>query len=275
MSLNITLAAPWGIHQCSDYRLTDPRSGKIVEDNAGSKQLDAQAFEWTAKISFTGIASFGGYQTRAWIARVFGEVDSQVPLNAIVDKLVASGNEALRNLRHDHRHLTITIGAASNGHLQVFVISNSERPDGRLLTQAQNHLQLFVLTPKHPLLLLAGMRRAVCRQDRRLLFSLLRNRRDPREIREILGDINERASKHPESHGSISEGCMVSSLQPDGASQGQNIGGMAGIPDHFVGRFNVGEWARKHLRPAPGKQIAVDATSSPAQNFTDPKKDGE
>jgi len=74
MTLNITMGAPWGVFQCSDYRLTNPETGDPLDDDAGSKQLSIQLFRWTARLCFTGIASVGRYETRQWLSDVLGKI---------------------------------------------------------------------------------------------------------------------------------------------------------------------------------------------------------
>ena len=41
MTLILTVANSRGVHQSSDYQLTDPNTGAPVSDRAGSKQLEA------------------------------------------------------------------------------------------------------------------------------------------------------------------------------------------------------------------------------------------
>jgi hypothetical protein len=66
MTLNISLLSRNVMAQSSDLRLTDPRSGALVED-ASPKQVDITYFTWRAIIGYTGVAQLGGKNTHKWL----------------------------------------------------------------------------------------------------------------------------------------------------------------------------------------------------------------
>src|SRR5271163_1206227 len=67
MTLLLNLISPRGIHQSSDFRLTNVITRRSIEDEFGSKQLQHMTSTWIAWISFTGVAQIGHRKTREWI----------------------------------------------------------------------------------------------------------------------------------------------------------------------------------------------------------------
>jgi hypothetical protein len=69
MTLNITMVAPWGLWQSSDYRLTNPRTGQ-VEDDASGKFMGVVCPDGAALITYTGIGRVGNESVADWILKV-------------------------------------------------------------------------------------------------------------------------------------------------------------------------------------------------------------
>ena len=72
MTLIMTVANERGVHQSSDYQLSDRRTGKPITDEAGTKQLDAMILPgMSIQLAFTGVARVpSGRQTvntREWL----------------------------------------------------------------------------------------------------------------------------------------------------------------------------------------------------------------
>src|ERR1700737_3462649 len=63
MTLILTVANSSGAYQSSDYQLTDPTTGAMVSDLAGSKQLVSVFEKLHLVLAFTGVASVGAGST--------------------------------------------------------------------------------------------------------------------------------------------------------------------------------------------------------------------
>ncbi len=76
MTLNITLAAPWGIHQCSDFRLIDANNQTLVHD-ASPKLVVLTYTAWNGMVSCRGVGKFGNDDTfielGKWLTHPVGE----------------------------------------------------------------------------------------------------------------------------------------------------------------------------------------------------------
>ena len=176
---------------------------------------------------------------------------------------MASLHRQRPSLPPDQRSFTLSIAAIVEGQPRVIIITNRDRPNGRRREEPSGGLEVFSINAKRPRIILTGLREAVSRQDRRLLKSALRARRDPGYIRHLLARVNERAAAHTRFGRWISPGCMVSSLLPDGSGSAQNVGGVPGFPDEFMPGLNMGDWARRNLRPArDDTPISLNASTS-------------
>lgn len=265
MTLLIVLAAPWAIHQSSDYRLTPLNPAQIPgpNDMAGSKQLTLNARGFVAQISFTGIAQVGKLKTREWISQIIADASEPTEFASIISEIAVRGTQAVKRLPLQHRMLTVIIAIAEHGrNPRLVIVSNVERLNGPRRARPTEKLEVFSLTPVRPMVRSFGCDIGLCRNSRRYLVNLLRNNEDAGTIKKALAAANSSAGRSPKSKGLISEGCMVSSLLADGTASAINFGGVAGIPDAFMGNINVGDLLRKNLQPAPGKQITLVQSAS-------------
>src|SRR5205823_7469648 len=96
MTLNMSIVSKHFIAQSSDLRLTDPKTGKIVED-ASPKQVGAVYFDWRAVIGYSGPARLDGQPTHTWIADLISGIpkDDEPRLTDLVELIRAKGSQAL------------------------------------------------------------------------------------------------------------------------------------------------------------------------------------
>jgi hypothetical protein len=250
MTLLLNLIGPSGIHQSSDYRLTDIATRQPIEDELGSKQLDARLPKWTARISFTGLAQVGGRKTREWISEVFNDSHSLTAQDA-VSRLASRATSELRALPANLGELTIvvTVTAADTSD-RLFVVSR-RGPIGPVAA-GTDEFAVSDFTCTKPRVLIFGYVQAVTSEDKKLLKALSAADRDPAEIRRVLGQVNLRSAKN--SQGFISEGCLVSSVLPNGHSAVENFGGTPGVPE-IVGSPGAAKAIEAFARTAfPGKR---------------------
>ena len=125
MTLLITVANSLGVHQGSDYRLSD--AGCPVQTENGAKQLSVSGQDWVAQISFTGLARDGrGYDTREWLRDTLVAASTGTTLDAVVAAFVRRGNSALATVWSHERRLSVVVGAVMGGRSRLFLISNWE-----------------------------------------------------------------------------------------------------------------------------------------------------
>ena len=98
MTFLLNLLGPCGIHQSSDYRLTDCVTWNPIEDEFGSKQLAYVASTWSAQISFTGVAQVGQRKTRDWILECLRRPPQSVDAATALSGLASRAAVELRHL---------------------------------------------------------------------------------------------------------------------------------------------------------------------------------
>jgi hypothetical protein len=249
MTLLLNLIGPRGIHQSSDYRLTNISTGRSVEDELGSKQAHFLAKLWTAHISFTGIASVGSRKTRGWVLETLGRsetVDARTAMASLADTAAVQ----LQPVARKDWFLTIVATVFEKGHnARIFVVSCIDRPGRPPLGQPLDHFEVTEVSADAPTELIFGCTRAVRLADRRFLKNLNRRETDGSEIRRALARVNSRAAKR--SNGTISEGCLVSTTLLNGSSYSENFGRTPGAPVDMVGSPEMLELLKKTQGPRP------------------------
>jgi hypothetical protein len=164
MTLILTIANERGVHQSSDYQLTDPRTGDLITDEAGTKQFDAMIpVGMSIQLAFTGVAAVtSGRQTvntREWLQAELQALPPKSDLQSICDILARRCNKQMKQLM-SKRELTVVLAVAEIGQpFRVAVISNAR-------TKTQFEIQ--VRTVKKPFHLISGYRNAVPENERHL-----------------------------------------------------------------------------------------------------------
>lgn len=229
MTLNITALTPWGIWQCSDFRLTylSPHAGFA---DISVKHLMLQCPDGKALIIYTGLGRFrdpsrrpsfvGGHANfteidiAEWLAdRLAGETRT---LRETAEHVASEGTKLLADLRY-RGELTFSMASFSSRGPGLRVISNlSQAGQGFLMTPSRQ-VRVIEYAIAGPLIVYAGEMRAVSSRDRALLLDAFRHRpRHWQEFSTLLGDVNERASKARTFGKVISPSSYVSYLPPEG-----------------------------------------------------------
>jgi hypothetical protein len=249
MTLLLNLIGPHGIHQSSDYRLTNISTGQSVEDELGSKQVHFLANSWNAQISFTGIASVGSRKTRDWVLESLGNsetVDARTAMATLADVAAVQ----LRPFARQNWSLTIVATVIEKGHnARVFVVSCTDRPGQPPLTQPLDHFEVTEIPADASTELIFGYTPAISQADRRFLKNLNRQGTEEREVRLALARVNSRSARR--SNGTISEGCLVSSTLLNGSSASENFGGTPGLPVDMLGSTEMVEMVKRTQGPRP------------------------
>ena len=234
MTLLLNLLGPRGIHQSSDYRLTDLATRRPIEDEFGSKQLAHVASTWTAQISFTGFAQIGQRKTRDWILECLRRQPQPVDAATALSGLASRAAVELRHVPRKDWFLTIVATVRErSGATRLFVVSCADRPGKPLLNQPLDRFEVSEVSTATPRVLIFGSTNTVTKADKKFLKRLSRGTVDQAEIRRALARINVRAAIR--SNGVVSEGCLVTSNTPDGGSASENYGRTPGLTVDMAG----------------------------------------
>jgi hypothetical protein len=102
MTLILSVGNFRGVHQSSDYQLTDPNSGAPVSDQAGSKQLQAGFMGQHLQLAFTGTAAVrkgaSVERTIDWISAELNALPHDASLQQICDALSRRSASAMTAL---------------------------------------------------------------------------------------------------------------------------------------------------------------------------------
>jgi hypothetical protein len=283
MTLILTVGNFRGVHQSSDYQLTDPNSGAPVSDQAGSKQLEAGFKGLHLQLAFTGTAAVrkGGSIERTidWISAELNALPHDSSLQQICDALSRRSASAMAPLG-PRGVLTLVLVAATVGKpFRVAVISNSQW--SACPPRASTNFRIRIHTIQRPFYLISGYRDAVASRERHRLAALSRaTDNEQKRILNTLAEFNAIAAQN--SGGYVSEGCWVTSTLADGRvrrSAMQNVGTQGGsIPQLFAG-VNHWEVIKRDFRAEPGKELRLDTAATaifgPGDSILVPPPHGE
>jgi hypothetical protein len=237
MTLLISLLDRAGVHISSDYRISD--SGKVVQTEHGTKQLEFAGRNWFAQIAFTGLARDGhAYDTRAWLRAILLGLSAESSVQDLTRQVAERGTQELLGVRGGYdRRLTVLVGYVSEGKAGVVLISNWESTDGPPLLAPRSSMTVTLIDSRRPSVRLNGYVSAVESRRRKRLQRLLRSAALPEQLRESMAALNLAASKKAPI--AISEGCWIRSLLASGHSAGQNEGRATGLPTHVMDGVDV------------------------------------
>jgi hypothetical protein len=262
MTLILTVANSKGVHQSSDYQLTDPTTGASVSDRAGSKQLEASFKGLHLQLAFTGIASGPRGPTIAWLLRELNSLPHNSTFYSICNSLAARCATAMKPLGSRGVLMLVLTVAEVGKAFRVAQISNVSPSDWQT-PEANTHFDIQVRTAKRPFHLISGFRKCVPLAERQRLKALARAAdRTPEQVRDALTAIN--ATTAQNSGGKVSEGCWVSSQFADGPnrrSASLNVGQHDGVVSSVLRGVDIADWVKKNFQPAPGQKIRLVQTA--------------
>jgi hypothetical protein len=254
MTLILTIANKNGVHQCSDYQLTDPRTGNPVADTAGTKQLKAGFRGLDIALACTGIARISTRNTIDWLAEELKALPPNSTLQDICEALQRRCSSEVKKLGPSGV-LTIVLTVSEIGApYRIATISNAHW--GRRPPTAKTNFEIQVHTVAKPFRLISGYREVVPQRDRQRLKALAKaSSKETIEIQDALAEINATAAKN--SKGWISENCWIESQFLDGQTvrfQARNIGQQEGSIREIVEGIDLSD-LMKNFRVAPGKKF--------------------
>jgi hypothetical protein len=223
LTLNITVAARWMMAQSSDFRLTIEGRTRPVSETA-QKQVVLQYFGWSGLICYTGIASWNGHDTEAWLSQVLTHEPGQRTPQQVISHVVTEANKWLIAIPPADRRHTFTLITYQNRVPHIYVLSTFERGNGVNLPKVHEGLIVSRIRPRGPRTVVTGQAPAVTQSQRANLESVLAHQPDPRELRHAVALTSRDAASR--ANGKVSEACVVAHLLPDGSGEAQIFGNM-------------------------------------------------
>ena len=234
MTLILTIANENGLHQSSDYNVTDFVTGKLIDDSAGTKQLERLFRGMILRLAFTGLTDNGRRKTIDWLQEVFSSFSELADLKTICDELMQRcaaeiGSKGV---------LTLVLSVGEVG--EPFRLVRISNRDLAKAYKARKEFRRQVRTVKKPFYLIDP---TSDKYVRHLLTSAQIHRlqalsraldKTPKEVQDELAKIS--AEVAGASKGRVSEGCWTGSLFREGDQrmnvQMRNIGENRGALRH-------------------------------------------
>jgi hypothetical protein len=210
-----TVAAPWGIWQCADHRLTALAGGALVDDHS-IKQAAFTCTNGTALLGYSGIGQrvgrYGLADLSEWLRGFVGGESRSVAetVGLIGQQATLQLGATAAQLGTEH---TFSIGAMVGGRAWLYVVSNllaSARLDAFRTIGLEVH--------RRPYVFVAGATGALSACDRVLLRQVVkRSRRHATQFGRILAEFNRRAAGNAKHGHLISPHCLTSYLPREGS----------------------------------------------------------
>jgi hypothetical protein len=240
MTLNITVAAPWLVCQCSDLRLTYPNG--TIADDASPKVVQASAIRgrWQVLVGYAGTSELEGSTVHEWVARLVKQHGSG-SVDALVETVREAATRAVKRTSSQDPRQSFAVAATSGERALAFLISNFQElsgPDHHPPTEAlySRHLQGGV--PR--VLVIGSGAKLVTPEEIRVLRRLVKGRIAPPEILNYMAAINARVAKIERT---VSEACIAAVLLPDGSSWTVTFGDVrtAFVPSRIMDGIDLGK----------------------------------
>jgi hypothetical protein len=217
MTLNITMVNQWGIWQCSELRLTEWPSGKVVDDYS-IKHVSVRTTDGAALIPYTGLGKVRGRYVSDWLRGIIrGESRTLMEtLNLIRDRATAQLGPAAAQLGLHHH---FSIGGFIEGQPWAFLITNMDpaNPLGNppLGTFTGTSRGIHKYGPQ--VMVTGGAKEALAQDDRALLKKIARRKPiRPVDYRRLMAEVNKRASEQRPLGNLISKACVTAYIPPAG-----------------------------------------------------------
>lgn len=203
------------VHVACDFRLTDPFTGKIVQNDA-HKLVKVTTPSISALIGVSGVGSLDTKPIGQWIADAVPSFGDNVSLEEILAALRRAESPLSRIQSPQLRRHTFVVTAFIGSQSVVALVSNFEIfVKGRIQRSplAQPGLTVSRIKPKTASLFITGAANAVTDAERERLVLSLRAGISDAEIQEELSQVNEAASGRTDT---ISAGCYAATLHATG-----------------------------------------------------------
>ena len=170
MTLILTIANRHGVHQSSDYQLTNSKTREFHSDEPGSKQLEGTFGHLQILLAFTGVAiGFDRRRTIDWLSDELTKLGSSpTNLEIICDALAKRCSAEIGS--KGGLTLVLTVGEVERP-FRVVRISNS----GFATEPSKREFRREIRVVRKPFYLISGYREAVQAEQRHQLNALSRN----------------------------------------------------------------------------------------------------
>jgi len=222
MTLVQVLVDETALHMSCDFRLTDVRTGEVMDDHAHKLVALRRSLDFSGVVGVTGLAHLGALPTSRWIAILAETGSASETHDQFLNRLAAEASRALPDvLAPALRRLTFVVGAIIGSQTAVSLVSNFERfVDGRI-ERSDVAMPSFTSTsikPKGPQVFVTGAADALTDSDRDRMILSLRTGASDATIQVLMSQTNENTSRQ---RSTVSAGCHVCSLHITGRGSAQ------------------------------------------------------
>jgi hypothetical protein len=210
MTLNITVVNNFGAWQSSDHRITDPKSGRILDDKS-MKHIVLRCPDGTALVAYAGIGRIGDITISDWLREVLRGDKRTVQESVIQIRESATADLAKLLYKNAMMHM-FSIAAFIQEKPLIIQIRNFS------VTRTNNNPRLvnkFLSVAISSRLGCSAIFPDICQpEDRKMLVRIAtKNPRDPKEYAKLLGMVNSRTAL---SNGNVSPECVVTHMPKEG-----------------------------------------------------------
>jgi hypothetical protein len=225
LTLLLGIAAPWGMWQSIDHRLTALPGGRLITDMS-VKHVGIKAPDGEALIGYTGLGRLGSEDLSDWVRKTLrGENRG---LEDSIQHIAEEASRAFGSQAFARRLLHVFIVTAFlKGDAYLVAVANTDTPFGVANPPLRRD---FVVQPTRllaPQAIFGGAGvAAMGPEDRQLLSDASRRQpRRPDDYLGLLGALTRRTARsgRPES-ATISAGCVTSDLPPQGSGEVRVVG---------------------------------------------------
>jgi hypothetical protein len=213
MTLNITIVAPWGIWQCSDHRLTNPNTGRPVQDDS-IKHVAFRFPDGGALLAYSGIGSVADLNLSDWVREILRGESRNLDDSLIY--LREQATSSIGPIVQGKYHHMFSIGAFLQGRAWIIQIRNFESKTPGVIGPPLGEFITVALEIKDsPMVFVSGERRSLNQRDYEELAKIALNYpRKANDFHSLLAKYNKKASQHSIYGKAISSGCMTSFMPP-------------------------------------------------------------
>lgn len=235
MTLNQTIVNQWGIWQCSDHRLVNPATGRVVT-NHSIKHVILRCTDGAALLAYAGAGQVNSVDLSDWIRETLRGESRTLNESLILIRENATHDLAPILHRRGICHM-FSIGAFLAGRPWAVQIRNFNAPAGVPSGVVLDHFETAakVADSGQGFAFVYGDLQAVTHPDQKKLVALAtRKPRQPKDFRNLLASINRRAATTPSGRRTVSPGCVTSYIPPKGEPFECEFHGGAAAPSPLV-----------------------------------------
>lgn len=248
MTLNITVVSTGGIHQSSDFRLSNFKrgpDGQYVPIEGNSPKLVALQYKnWAGYLTYCGVGKWDHKSTYDTATEWISSLGPNAMFDDVARSIEAQGSSWIQSIQSQlgtFQGHTFILAAFESGRPRVAVISNTHSTKGPIARSVKAGLQASFGADSGTHIYVTGLDNAVSKENRVALKRLIESKADPNVVRHRLARINAMASERIEARNGISTSCMCYSIDGLGGGGGEIHGQVTGrlVPIHLTNGLNL------------------------------------